>query len=253
MTFTHAITRKPGLDFAEGITTAKLGTPDYELMMLQHAAYINALRALGLMTIELDTLPGHPDAYFVEDVAVVTPEVAVITRPGAPSRQGEEATMALVLSQHRPVAPIKSPGTLDGGDVLMVGSRCFVGLSERTNAAGAGQLARILGDHGYNCTAVPVAAGLHFKSSVNWVGGKTLLVTADFAGQPELADYEQIVVPEGEEAAANVLLVNGRLLIPQGYPQTRKKLIDWGADIIELNMSEAAKMDGGLTCMSLRF
>jgi dimethylargininase len=251
--FTHAITRKPGPDFAEGLTTAMLGTPDYDLMLVQHAAYVNALRTLGLMTIELDALPGHPDAYFVEDVAVMTPEVAIITRPGAPSRQGEEAAMTLVLSQYRPIAPIKSPGTLDGGDVLLVGSHCFVGLSERTNAAGAGQLARILTDHGYGCTAVPVAAGLHFKSSVNHVGDKTLLVTADFAGRPELDGYEQIVVPEGEEAAANVLWVNGRLLIPQGYPQTKQKLLDWGADILELDTSEAAKMDGGLTCMSLRF
>jgi dimethylargininase len=251
--FTHAITREPGSDFADGLTTGELGTPDYELMLVQHAAYVNALRRLGLLTIELDALPGHPDAYFVEDVAVMTPEVAVITRPGAPSRQGEEAAMALVLAQYRPVEPIKSPGTLDGGDVLMVGNHCFVGLSERTNAAGAGQLARILGDYGYNCTAVPVAAGLHFKSSVNHVGGKTLLVTAAFANRPELADYEQIVVPEGEEAAANVLWVNGRLLIPQGYPQTKQKLLDWGANVRELDVSEAAKMDGGLTCMSLRF
>ncbi|MCA9978393.1 MAG: hypothetical protein KC413_21685, partial [Anaerolineales bacterium] len=136
---------------------------------------------------------------------------------------------------------------------LLVDRHCFVGVSERTNAAGAEQLGRILAAYGYEFTAVPVAAGLHFKSSVNWVGDKTLLVTADFADRPELAGYEQIVVPAGEEGAANVLWVNGRLLIPQGHPQTKQKLLDWGADIIEMDMSEAAKMDGGLTCMSLRF
>lgn len=251
--FTHAITRKPGPDFANGLTTAVAGPPDYGLMLAQHSAYVNVLRKLKLMTVELAALPGHPDAYFVEDVAVITPEVAIITRPGAPSRQGEEAAMGLVLAQYRPLARIEAPGTLDGGDVLLVDDHCFVGISERTNAAGADQLDQILVEYGYRCTAVPVAAGLHFKSSVNWVGDKTLLVTADFANRPELADYEQIIVPEGEEAAANVLWVNGRLLIPQGYPQTKQKLLDWGADIIELNMSEAAKMDGGLTCMSLRF
>jgi dimethylargininase len=222
-------------------------------MLGQHSAYVNTLRVLGLTVVELEALPGYPDAYFVEDVAVVVPEVAVITRPGTAARLGEEASMAPVLAQYRPLARIEAPGTLDGGDVLLVGNRCFVGVSERTNEAGADQLAQILAKYGYECTAVPVAAGLHFKSSVNWVGEKTLLVTADFAGRPELDGYEKIVVPEGEETAANVLWVNGRLLIAQGYPQTKQKLLDWGADIIELDTSEAAKMDGGLTCMSLRF
>jgi dimethylargininase len=251
--FTHAITRKPGPDFAAGISTSNLGQPDYERMLTQHMTYVNTLRVLGLAVVELEALPGYPDAYFVEDVAVVVPEAAVITRPGAAARLGEEASMAPVLAQYRPLARIEAPGTLDGGDVLLVDRHCFVGVSERTNEAGADQLAQILAGYGYGCTAVPVAAGLHFKSSVNWVGDKTLLVTVDFADRPELAGYEKIVVPEGEEAAANVLWVNGRLLIPQGYPQTKQKLLDWGADIIELDTSEAAKMDGGLTCMSLRF
>lgn len=251
--FTRAITRKPGYDFANGITTNDLETPDYDAMWAQHVIYVNVLRSLGLLVLELDALPGYPDAYFVEDVAVVTPKVAVISRPGAPSRRGEEAAMELVLAKYRPIARIKPPGTLDGGDVLIVDKQVFVGLSERTNEAGAEQLAQILAKYGYACTAVPLAAGLHFKSSVNHVGGQTLLVTADFAGQPELDGYGQIVVPEGEEAAANVLWVNGRLLIPMGYRQTRQKLLDWGANILELDVSEAAKMDGGLTCMSLRF
>ena len=251
--FTHAITRKPGPDFANGITTVDSGRPDYAVMLAQHTVYVNSLRSLGLMVVELDALPGHPDAYFVEDVAVVVPEVAVITRPGAPARQGEEEPMALILARYRPLARIEAPGTLDGGDVLLVDRHCFVGVSERTNEAGADQLAQILVGYGYGCTAVPVAAGLHFKSSVNHVGGRTLLVTTDFAGRPELDGYEQIVIPDGEEAAANVLLVNGRLLIPQGYSQTKQKRLEWGADILELDMSEAGTMDGGLTCMSLRF
>lgn len=251
--FTRAITRKPGFDFAEGLTTNDVDVPDYEVMQAQHVIYVNVLRSLGLMVLELDALPGYPDAYFVEDVAVVTPKVAVITRPGVSSRRGEEAAMELVLAKYLPLARIKPPGTLEGGDVLIVDKQVFVGLSMRTNKAGADQLAQILAKYGYACTAVPLEAGLHFKSSVNHLGGNTLLVTADFAGRPELAGYEQIVVPEGEEAAANVLWVNGRLLIPKGYPQTRQKLLDWGADLITLDVSEAAKMDGGLTCMSLRF
>ena len=232
--FTHAITRKPGFDFADGLTTNDIDVPDYDLMQAQHVIYVNIMRSLGLMVLELDALPGYPDAYFVEDVAVVTPKVAVITRPGAPSRRGEEAAMELALAKYRPIARIKAPGTLDGGDVLIVDKQVFVGLSARTNEAGADQLTRILARYGYKCTAVSLTAGLHFKSSVNHVGGQTLL-------------------PEGEEAAANVLWVNGRLLIPHGYPQTKQKLVDWGANVLELDVSEAAKMDGGLTCMSLRF
>ena len=142
--FTHAITRKPGFDFADGLTTNDIDVPDYDLMQAQHVIYVNIMRSLGLMVLELDALPGYPDAYFVEDVAVVTPKVAVITRPGAPSRRGEEAAMELALAKYRPIARIKAPGTLDGGDVLIVDKQVFVGLSARTNEAGADQLTRIL-------------------------------------------------------------------------------------------------------------
>ncbi len=251
--FTHAITRKPSPNFGQGITTATLGAPDYAAMQRQHAAYVAALQAAGLVVIELDALANQPDAHFVEDVAVVTPDVAVITRPGAPARQGEEVAMEPVLAKYRPIAHIEAPGTLDGGDVLMVGTHFLIGISERTNQAGAEQLGRIVSQYGNTWTAVPVAAGLHFKSNVNYMGGNTLLVTEAFAGRPELAGYEQIVVDVDEGYAANVLWVNGRLLIAQGFPKTKQKLLGWGAEIIELATSEAQKMDGGLTCMSIRF
>lgn len=251
--FTQAITRKPAPNFSQGITTAGQGAPDYALMLAQHAAYEAALQASGLTVSTLAPLADFPDAYFVEDVAVVTPHVAVLTRPGATARRGEETAMAPVLAQYRPVEPIEPPGTLDGGDVLMVDNHFFIGISERTNEHGANQLARILAKYGHTSTAVPVAAGLHFKSSVNLVGGQTLLVTEEFADRSELADFEKIVVAGDEPYAANVLLVNGRLLIPAGFPKTKQKLAEWGATIIELDVSEACKMDGGLTCMSLRF
>ncbi|MCP4426905.1 MAG: amidinotransferase [Chloroflexi bacterium] len=251
--FTHAVTRKPGANFGQGLTNSTLGTPDYTLMLAQHAAYVAALRAAGLELIELDALLAYPDAHFVEDTAVITPDVAVIAHPGAAARRGEEAAMAPILAQHRPIARIEAPGTLDGGDVLMVGTRFFIGISERTNESGAEQLGCILERYGASWTAVPVAAGLHLKSDVNEVGKNTLLVTKAFADRPELADYEQIVVDRDEGYAANVLLVNGRLIIPRGFPKTKQKLLAWGADIVELDVSEACKMDGGLTCMSLRF
>lgn len=251
--FTCAILRTPGLNFADGLTTAHLGKPDYELLQAQHQAYAETLAQLGLKLEILEVLPIFPDAYFVEDVAVITPEVAVITRPGALARRGEEVAMVEVLAKHRAITRIQDPGTLDGGDVLMVGRTVLIGRSNRTNAEGAAQLTRILGPHGYECVTIPVADGLHFKSSVTWVGGNTLLVSASFAERPELRGYDLIAVDEDEAYASNTLLVNGTLITPKGFPKTLRKLKSLGLPVVELDTSEARKMDGGLTCMSLRF
>ncbi|WP_461210953.1 dimethylarginine dimethylaminohydrolase family protein [Desulfocurvus sp. DL9XJH121] len=252
--FTHAILRTPGPDFASGLTTSShLGPADHPLMLAQHAAYADALRGLGLAVEVLPAAPGFPDAHFVEDAAVVAREVAVITRPGAPERRGEEDSVAPALAAYKPTARIQAPGTLDGGDVLLVGKRFFVGLSERTNAEGARQFAAIMEPHGYTVTAVPVGAGLHFKSGVNHLGGNTLLVTPGFASLPELSGFDLLVTPEDEEYAANTLFVNGSLLTPAGFPGVRGLLDGLGLPVIELDMSETRKMDGGLTCLSLRF
>lgn len=201
----------------------------------------------------LEPLSDHPDAYFVEDVAVITPEVAVVTRPGALARRGEELPMAPILGQYKPLARIDDPGTLDGGDVLIVERTVFVGLSSRTNAQGIAQLERILGPYGYRVCPIPVAAGLHFKSSVNTLGGRQLIVSESFAGREELASYPAIVVESDEEYACNTLWINGTLLMPAGFVSTHRKLRSLGLPIVELDTSEARKMDGGLTCMSLRF
>jgi dimethylargininase len=142
---------------------------------------------------------------------------------------------------------------VDGGDVLQVGNHFFIGLSERTNPEGAAQLGRILQGYGHSWTAVAVGAGLHFKSSVNYVGRNTLLVTPDFTAKDTLQGYEQIVLDGAESYAANTLLINEHLLIPAGYPATRQKLAALDLKMIELEVSEVRKMDGGLTCMSLRF
>lgn len=249
---TQAIVRKPGADFASGITTADLGLPDYERMLGQHRAYIETLRRIGLEVIVLDPASGFPDAYFVEDVAVVTDEVAVVTRPGALSRQGEAELMEPVLARYRPLAHIRPPGTLDGGDVLIAGRHCFIGISQRTNREGAEQLGRILAGHGYAWTAVPVGAGLHLKSSVNLAGENSLLVTESFDDLDHFAGYDRFVLDPEETAAANVLWINGTLIIPAGFPRTMAKLSRPDATVIELEVGEAQKMDGGLTCMSLR-
>ena len=248
----RAIVRRPGPDFAAGITTAKLGEPDLARMLRQHAAYVEALRAAGLEVEVLDALPGFPDAYFVEDVAVVVPELAVVARPGATSRRGEADEIVPALSRHRPVARLEQPATLDGGDVLIVSRTVFIGISARTNEDGARQLARLLEPHGYRSRMVPVTSGLHLKSSVSWVGGETLLVSSRFADRPELRPYRHIVVEPPDGAACNSLLVNGTLLIPAGFPKVRPQLDAAGLPAVELDVSEARKMDGGLSCMSLR-
>ncbi len=252
-TLTHAITRTPCTRFAAGITTAELGVPDYERMCTQHQAYIDTLTHLGLTVENLPPEEHFPDAHFVEDTAVVTPDVAVITNPGAAPRRGEEQTIAPILAKHRKIVTITAPGTVDGGDVLMVGKHFFIGLSQRTNAQGAAQLGAVLEAYGNTWTTVPVAAGLHFKSSVNLIGEDTLLVTEEFAGHTALKRYKLVVLDQDEEYAGNTLLINSTLIMPAGFPKTQAKLKQTGLDIVELDMSETRKMDGGLTCLSLRF
>jgi len=251
--FTQAIVRKPGDNFARGITRSNLGTPRYELIMKQHEAYIEALRSLELELIVLEALPDYPDAYFVEDTAVVTPDVAIITNPGNKDRQGEEDTIERALAAYRKTVRIHAPGTVDGGDVLQVDSHFFIGISERTNREGAAQLGCILEEYGYTWTTVLVEAGLHLKSSVNYIGQNTLLITERLAGRNEFKGYDKIIVDKTEEYAANTLLINNSLITPKGFPNTMKKFEPRGFDIIELDVSEVRKMDGGLTCMSLRF
>jgi len=252
--FTHAIARKPGKNFASGLTT---GTdpqkPDYERILQQHAAYVATLRDIGLEVVVMDPLPDHPDAYFVEDAAVVTPDIAVVTNPGADSRKGETASIGHMMTKFREIRYIQAPGTVDGGDVLMVGKHFFIGISERTNQCGARQMGSILEEFGNTWVTVPVGAGLHFKSSVNYIGQDTLLVTQDFAGHKLLTDYRQISVDPDENYAANTLYINNHLIVPAGFPKTRRQLEILKFAIIELDVSEVRKMDGGLTCMSLRF
>ena len=251
--FTHAITRLPGENFASGLTTSKLGRPDYALILKQHHAYRQALLGLGLDVVVLPAEPDFPDAYFVEDPAIVTPKIAIITHPGAPSRRGEETSLAPFLEYYRPLVHIQAPGTVDGGDVLMVGSHFFIGLSERTNPDGASQLVAALESAGHTAETVPVSAGLHLKSSVNFVGKNTLLLTKNLSTYPGFTSYEKIILDEDEEYAANTLWVNDSLLMGKGFPKTRAKLSALRMPIIELDVSEVRKMDGGLTCMSLRF
>jgi len=238
---------------SRGLTTANLGPPEYGKALSQHGQYVELLIRLGLKVEVLAPAEEFPDAHFVEDTAVVFPELALITRPGAPSRQGEAELMAAVLANYRKVVHIDLPGTLDGGDVLTIGRNVFVGLTDRTDRAGFNQLSKILTPLNYNCQAIPVSAGLHLKSSVNYIGNDTILVTSELAGNRAWEAYHKIIIDPQEQYAANTLWVNDNLLVPAGFPRTTAKIKTLGLPVHELEITEMQKMDGGLTCLSLRF
>jgi dimethylargininase len=250
--FEMAIVRMPSPTLADGLSRSGLGRPDYAVFLQQHLSYTAVLRELELKIIKLPSLAEFPDAHFVEDVAVLTPEVAVITRPGAEERRGEIEHIRDVLAEHRPLAAIEEPGTLDGGDVLQIDRTVYIGQSERTNEEGARQLAEILGGFGYETHIVPLVEGLHLKSSVNYIGRDTLLVTDAWADHPLFEKYEKIVVAPDETYAANSLLVMDRVLTPMGFPETQARMREAGFELLEISASEMQKVDGGMTCMSLR-
>ncbi|MFQ5749034.1 MAG: dimethylarginine dimethylaminohydrolase family protein [Planctomycetota bacterium] len=251
--FTHAITRLPGRGRGTRSTAAGTDPPDFDLLLEQHAAYVEALRSAGLEVLVLDALEEFPDAHFVEDAAVILREMAVLTRLGASARRGEEDALARILSRFRTVERIGAPGTLDGSDVLAVDGHFFIGISERTNLEGAMELTRILETCGHAWGLVSVEKGLHLKSSVNHLGGRTLLVSPEYADHEAFRSYERIVVDPEERGACNILWVNDFLFMHPGFPRTRARLGRLGLPILEVDVSEARKMGGGLTCMSLRF
>ena len=222
-------------------------------MLRQHQAYINALESFGVTVRVLPADPEFPDGCFVEDVALVTPGLAVITRPGAASRRGESGAIESLLAEDHDIARIIAPGCVDGGDIVMTDSCALIGLSRRTNTDGARQLEQILAARGTPSRIVPVCDGLHLKSYVNFIGHETLLVTTDYAETPEFSGFQQLAVCAGEEYAANCVVCGEQAIVTAGYPETLALLEDFGFAITALDMSECRKMDGGLSCLSLRF
>ena len=252
--FKHAIVRLPGQEMIGGISSAPLGKPDHQKALDQHAGYVEALRSCGLEVTVLEADARFPDGCFVEDVALCTPVCAIVTNPGAPSRNGEKQLMEPVLrTYYEQIESIISPGTLDAGDVMMVGDHYYIGISERTNPQGADQLIRILGQHGMSGSQIPLHTMLHLKSGVSYLENKRLLLTGEFVGHPALAGFEQMVVEADESYAANSLWVNSRVLVPAGFPKTLEMIKLAGYDTMVLDVSEFRKLDGGLSCLSLRF
>jgi dimethylargininase len=219
----------------------------------QHAAYEAGLTRAGCRVERLAAGPDMPDSVFIEDTAVVFDEIAVVTRPGAPSRQGETAAVADALRPHRRLFHVDAPGTVDGGDVLVVGRACFVGRSSRTNDPGIAQLRGVLAPYGYHVTTIEVRGCLHLKSAATAVGDDLLLVNSAWLPSASFGAFDRIDVHADEPAAANALRVGGQIIYPASFPRTRERLERRGLRVLPVDASEVAKAEGAVTCCSLIF
>ena len=250
MIYQKAIARRPSSNFAAGLSGANLGLPNFELTLKQHQAYCDTLKRCGLEIILLEADENYPDGCFVEDTAIITEVVAIITRPGASSRTGEEEKIREILSNHMQIEQIISPGHVDGGDVLRVNNHFYIGLSKRTNLAGSRQLSKLLSKYGFSSSEIPVKSVLHLKTGVTYIGKNSFLAIEEFSDRFHPANVIQITPQDAYYA--NCMLVNNNLLVPKGM-DTSKYLSTLNYPIIEIPMSEFQKMDGGLTCLSLLF
>lgn len=252
--FKNALVRIPCPEMTQGLSSASLGIPDYDLALDQHSKYVAALQSCGLTVKVLEADSRFPDSTFVEDVALCTPACAIVTNPGAPSRNGEKKEIeAVLLDYYDKVESITWPGTLDAGDVMMVDLHFYIGISERTNKEGADQLIQILEEHGMTGSHVPLKDMLHLKSGVSYLEQNHLLVSGEFTDHPAFAGFQRIEIDPDEAYAANSLWVNDTVLVPSGFPKTLELIKQAGYRILTLDVSEFQKLDGGLSCLSLRF
>lgn len=217
----------------------------------QHERYAAALRDAGCRIVALPAADDLPDSVFIEDTAVVLDEIAIVTRPGAPSRRAEVAAIAEELARHRPVAHMHAPATLDGGDVLCIGRTLFVGASGRTNAEGVAQLREIAAPFGYRVVGVPVSNALHLKTAITAVAPDLLLVNPQWVDPHAFGTIHHIEISPDEPFAANALLIDGRVIYASGFPRTAERLSTAGVDLACVDMSELAKAEGGVTCCCL--
>lgn len=252
--FTKAIVRKPGRSLINGITSADLGKPDFQKAIEQHTAYIEALKICGMEVLELPADENFPDSTFVEDVALLTPHCAVITNPGAPSRKGEIVSIKEVIRKYyKDIEEIRSPGTVEAGDIMMVGNHFYIGLSKRTNLAGAEQLINILNKYDMTGSTVKLEKVLHLKTGLAYLENNNLVACGEFLSNPGFKKFNIIEIPEEESYAANCVWINDNVLVPEGYPGAKAKIKAAGYNVIEIDVSEFRKLDGGLSCLSLRF
>jgi dimethylargininase len=253
--FTHAIIRTPPASAVNGLRAEDVGNPDVGVMMAHHDSYVHALTQAGLEVRVLDALEDFPDSLFVEDTALCLHEGAIVLRPGAPTRFGESLAMTPHLEEvYTEVRTLQGPGFIEGGDILTTESEILVGKSERTNSEGIEELRRTVADWGYTVREVTTPPGvLHFKSDCSLLDESTILSTPRLSQSGCFEGYTVIDVAEGEEPAANSIRVNDVVFMPRGFPLTTERVREAGFVVIELENSECQKIDGGLSCLSLRF
>ena len=241
----------------EGITSGLYpGKPDYELALKEHDDYIEALKKCGVDVLVLDADERFPDSCFVEDAALMTRKCAIITNPGAESRNGEKVEILAAVKKFysdEKIEHIEAPGTLDGGDVMMVGDHFYVGASARTNKEGIRQLTEILKKYDMTCSEVELKEVLHLKTGVNYLENDNMLVCGEFIEKEEFKKYNKTVIPEDEAYAANCIWVNDTVIVPAGYPKVLEAVQKLGYKTLTVDTSEFKKLDGGLSCLSLRF
>lgn len=252
--FKYTIVRRPGESMVDGITSAGLGKPVYEKALQQHDKYIEALRSCGVEVTILEAEEQYPDSVFVEDTAVLTEKCAIITNPGTSSRQGEEISIKEVLEKfYAKIESITAPGTLEGGDVMRVRDHFYVGLSARTNEEGAKQFKKILNKYGYTVSNVKLEKFLHLKTGLAYLENNNLLTAGEFINRQGFETFNRIVIDDSENYAANCIWVNNVVLVPMGFPGTKAAIETLGYRTLEVDVSEFRKLDGGLSCLSLRF
>lgn len=252
--FTHAIARPPVASIVDGLRAVDRGRPDLETYLAEHASYLEALQHCGIETLLLRPLEDYPDSVFVEDAALCLPEGFIVLRPGAPSRRGEAGEMARDFEQQGYSFRKIGRGNVDGGDILVTDRVIMVGKSARTDSEGFSHLAELLAAWGYAAKLVDTPDGvLHLKSDCAILDSDTVLATRRLAQSGCFEDFRVLEVPGGEEAAANCIRVNDHVLAPGGFPATRDLLESAGYSVMTVPAGQAALLDGGLSCQSLRF
>ncbi len=252
--YKHVIVKTPGKSYLNGLTTSDLGKPNYDKLMEQHGHYIEALKKCGVKVTHLPESEEFPDSTFVEDAAVLTADFAVITNPGVDSRSGEVVEIESALQEfYQEFYYIKSPGTLDGGDVLQAEEHFYIGISDRTNEEGARQLKEIVESKGFKATIISLKEFFHLKTGISYLGDNTIVAAGEFLNHSDFEQYDKLTVLAKNEYSANCIRVNDFVIVPKGFTETNNKLIEAGYKTIELDMSEFQKHDGGLSCLSLRF
>jgi dimethylargininase len=226
---------------------------DVQRARVQHAAYASALRDRDCRVVTLPAAHDLPDSVFVEDTAIVLDEIAIITRPGAPSRRAEVATVAAELAHHRPVTRMQSPATLDGGDVLRIGRTLFVGASSRTGSDGIAALRTAAEPFGYRVVPVPLTGCLHLKTAATAIADDRLLVNPQWVDTGAFGNVQRIEIAAHEPFAGNALLVGDHVIYPSAFPATYERLVSAGLTVHTVDVSELAKAEGGVTCCSIVF